>query len=484
MAAPRATRMNIPLRRVAVACALMIFALMGKVSEIQTLRANSLADDPRNLRAMIDRFAHPRGDILLRDNTVLATGTRQAGMFRYRRVYPGGPMYAPVTGHLSIYGATGVERAEDEVLSGADPKVRVRTLVGGQAEQGASVRLTIDSRAQRAAYEGLRATGHKGAAVAVDPSTGAILALASYPSYDPNVYATFDGEALADTDERLRADATRPLLNRATEHTYPPGSAFKIVTTAAALGTGNISPETSVAAPTRLTLPGTTTLLGNAGGEACGNGRPTLAVAFRLSCNTAFAVLGLQLGQRVLRAQAEAFGFNGAGPGIALPLARSVYPVRLDAAQTAMSAIGQFDVRATPFEITMIAAAVASRGVIMRPYLVAEVVLRDGTVVSVTDPESMPRTISRDVADQLTAMMVTVTGPGGTGSAAALPGIDVAAKTGTAENAAGAADHAVFTAFAPADEPRVAVGVVVENGGFGGDVAAPIARDIMKAVLD
>ncbi len=164
-------------------------------------------------------------------------------------------------------------------------------------------------------------------------------------------------------------------------------------------------------------------------------------------------------------------------------MARSVYPSNLDDAQTAMSAIGQYDDRVTPLMITMISAAVAARGALMRPYLVDEVRLRDGTVVSVTDPVRYPRTVSREVADRLTAMMVTVTQPGGTGSAAAISGVDIAAKTGTAENAADARDHAVFTAFAPAARPRVAVGVLVENGGFGGDTAAPIARAIMKAVL-
>ncbi|WP_405141057.1 penicillin-binding protein 2 [Sphaerisporangium sp. NBC_01403] len=483
MAGPRATRMNIPLRRVAVGCAVMAFALMANVTLIQAFRFETLANDPRNLRPTIERFAHPRGEILLRDGTVVATGRPGDRRYRYRRVYTDGPMYAPVTGHLSMYGATGVELAEDGVLSGTDPKVRLRSLITNGVEQGASVRLTIDGRAQRAAYEGLMATGHKGAAVAIDPATGAILALASYPSYDPNVYSTFDTRQLEEADRRLRRDPTRPLLNRATSRTYPPGSTFKIITAAAALGTGYYSPETVVSAPVGLRLPGTSTTLRNAGGEACGNGRPTLARAFQLSCNTAFAGLGLRLGQDALRAQAEAFGFNGDRLAIPLPVARSVYPSNLDDAQTAMSAIGQYDDRVTPLMITMISAAVAARGALMRPYLVDEVRLRDGTVVSVTDPVRYPRTVSREVADRLTAMMVTVTQPGGTGSAAAISGVDIAAKTGTAENAADARDHAVFTAFAPAARPRVAVGVLVENGGFGGDTAAPIARAIMKAVL-
>ncbi|GAA3840274.1 D,D-transpeptidase PbpA [Sphaerisporangium flaviroseum] len=483
MAGPRATRMNIPLRRVATACGLMVFALMSNVTLIQAFHTDALGRDPRNPRETIDRFAHPRGDILLRDGTVVATEGPGQGRYKYRRVYPDGPMYAPVTGHLSLYDATGVELAQDHMLSGADSEIRMRRLIANRLEQGASVKLTIDGRAQRAAYEGLMATGHKGAAVAIDPATGAILALASYPSYDPNLYSTFDGKQLIEADRRLRNDPTRPLLNRAIERTYPPGSTFKIVTAAAALSSGFYAPGTTVTAPPWIRLPGTATTLANAGGEKCGNGRPPLALAFRLSCNTAFAEIGLRLGQDTLRTQAEAFGFNVDDLAIPLPVAKSVYPSNLDRAQTAMSAIGQFDTRATPLMITMISAAVASHGSMMRPYLVEEVRLRDGTIISVTDPASLPRTVSREVADQITAMMVTVTAPGGTGSAAAISGVEIAAKTGTAQNAADARDHAVFTAFAPAAEPRVAVGVLVENGGFGGDTAAPIARAIMEAVL-
>lgn len=483
MAGPRAKRINIPLRRVAVLCAAMMFAVLANITYIQGFRSADLLADPRNQRLLIARFDHPRGDILARDGTVIARSRRAPGRFEYRRRYPEGELYAPVTGYVSLYGVTGIEQAEDARLSGADPKVRVRSLVKDGTVDGADVRLTIDADAQRAAYEALRGTGSRGAAVALDPATGAILALASYPSFDPNRYTTFDGDQLTRADRRLRADPAHPLLNRALNQNYPPGSTFKIVTAAAALAAGHHVSSTHVASPARMLLPGTATYLRNSGGESCGDGRPSLAYAFQVSCNTTFAGLGLALGQNVLGRQAEAFGFNTDDLAVPLPVSRSVYPSGLDQAQTAMSAIGQHDDRATPLQIALLSAAVANDGTLMRPYLVEEVRLADGSTIQRAEPAEYRATMGADVANQLTAMMVAVTQPGGTGTAAAIPGIAVAAKSGTSETVAGAEDHAVFTAFAPADAPRVAVGVLVEYAGFGGDVAAPIARAILQAAL-
>ncbi|MEV7010616.1 penicillin-binding protein 2 [Streptosporangium sp. NPDC051022] len=485
MAAPRARRINIPLRHVALTCGFMMFALLANVTYLQAFRAARYVDDPRDQRTMIARFDRPRGDILLRDGTVVATSVANVdgGRYGYRRLYPGGPSYAAVTGHLSLYGATGLERAEDAVLSGSDPRVRLRSLLDGTMRSGATVRLTIDSRAQRAAYAGLRATGLRGAAVAIEPATGAILAMVSFPSYDPNVYTTFDVAGLGRVDERLRGDPGDPLLNRAIQRNYPPGSTFKIVTSAAALGSGRYRPTTGVTAPVALRLPGTGTYLRNSGGVSCGSGRPPLAYAFKVSCNTPFAQLGIDLGQEALREQARAFGFDADDLTVPMPVAESVYPGHMDQAQTAMSALGQFDDRATPLMIAMLSAAVANDGSLMRPYLVEDIRLTDDTVIDGAEPSRYRTTMDPEEANRLTAMMVTVTRPGGTGEAAAIPGVEVAAKTGTAENDVTGQDHAVFTGFAPAADPQVAVGVLVEHGGAGGRVAAPIARAIMRAVL-
>ncbi|GAB1822103.1 peptidoglycan D,D-transpeptidase FtsI family protein [Herbidospora sp. RD11066] len=481
MAGPRARRMNVPLRGVAAVSGVMLFALLGNVTWVQGFRYEELMADPRNNRTMILRFDEPRGEVRLRDGTVVAASERVTDQrFAYRRVYPQGALYAPATGYASLYRTTGIEGAEDGSLTGEDPRVRVRALLK-DIDRGATVTLTLDSRAQKAAYDGLAATGKRGAVVALDPRTGAILAMVSLPSFDPNGFATFDVDELTAYDRKLQRDPARPLLNRAIGENYPPGSTFKVITAAAALASGDYDPETEVRAPARMKLPGTQTWLRNSGGEACGDGTPALLDAFVLSCNTAFADLGLELGEEKLSRWAGAFGFGDAALKVPLAVAESVYPSGLDRAQTAMSAIGQYDDRATPLSIAMISAAVANGGSLMRPYLVDEVRLRDGTIVRSTDPDEYRDTMPMAVADRLTEMMVAVTGPGGTGTAAAIPGVKVAAKTGTAENEG--SDHAIFTAFAPADDPVVAVGVLVEHGGFGGQVAAPIARAVMRALL-
>ncbi|WP_329085123.1 MULTISPECIES: peptidoglycan D,D-transpeptidase FtsI family protein [unclassified Streptosporangium] len=485
MVAPRARRINIPLRHVALMCGGMLFALLANVTYLQALDSERLNEDPRNQRTMIARFESPRGRILLRDGTVIATSRKaRSATYRYRRVYPGGPLYAAITGHFSLYGTGtgGVEQAEEALLSGNDPRVKVRGLVDG-TRGGATLRLTVDRGAQRAAYDGLRATGKPGAVVAIDPRTGAILAMVSLPSYDPNLYTSFDAAGLDRVDKRLQGDPADPLLNRAIQRNYPPGSTFKIITSAAALGSGRYDLDTRVSAPKAFRLPGTGTYLRNSGGAACGDGALPLLRAFKLSCNTPFAKIGVDLGQDALREQAEAFGFDTDDLEVPMPVARSVYPPVLDDAQTAMSALGQFDVRATPLMIAMIAAAVANDGSLMRPHLVDEVSLVDGTVIDVTEPSPYRRALSAEEAERLTEMMIAVTGRGGTGAAAAVRGGKVAGKTGTAENAVSGEDHAVFSGFAPAASPRIAVGVLVEGGGPGGRVAAPIARAVIEAFL-
>ncbi|MEV4221460.1 penicillin-binding transpeptidase domain-containing protein [Nonomuraea sp. NPDC049725] len=471
----RARRINGTLRRVARICAGMLFALLAHLTFVQAFSSRSLNADPRNERARIARFDEPRGAILSFDGTVVATSREtDGGPYRYRRFYPHGEMFAPVTGHLTAGPATGVERALEAALSGTDAKVKMQSLVRIGTEQAADVRLTISDRAQWAAYQSLRAAGTPGAAVAINPATGAVLALASYPSYDPNAFATFDSAALARVERRLNRAPGSPLLNRATAETYPAGSAFKLVTTAAALATGEYGPATELPGPARLRLPGTTRYVHNADGRPCGrDARPTLARAFQGSCDTAFAGIGLQLGQDTLRDQADAFGFNAPELTIPLPVTPSSFDGAADRSHTALAAIGGPGGRVTPLMVAMLSAAVANDGTLMRPYLVEEVRLRDGSVIRRAAPAPYRTTLVPELAGQLTAMMTTITRPGGPGTAAAIPGISVAAKS------AGPGGPALFTAFAPAGAPEVAVGVVLERPG----PAAPIARTIMQAVL-
>ncbi|MEV0378619.1 penicillin-binding transpeptidase domain-containing protein [Nonomuraea sp. NPDC050643] len=484
MAGTRASQINVPLHRVARICSVMLFALLAHITFVQAFGSQRLNADRRNERPLIARFGHPRGDILTYDGTPIATSRPTGGgPYRFRRAYKDGELYAAVTGHVSLHRTTGIEQAQEAVLSGEDPKVKVRSLVRDGAVKGADVRLTISDRAQWAAYQSLKATGIPGAAVAVNPATGAVLALATYPTYDPNALATFDRARLAEVTRRLRLAPSQPLLNRALNQLYPPGATFKLVTAAAALASGEYTPSALVDAPARLQLPGTPTYLQNAGGGACGNARPTLTYAFQVSCNTAFANIGLQLGQDLLRDQAEAFGFNAAHLTIPLAATTSRYPLAMDRPQTALSAIGHHENRVTPLMVAMMSAAVANNGVLMRPYLVEEVRLADGSVINRAGPVPYRRTMSPALARYLAAMMTTVTHAGGTGAGAAIPGVEVAAKTATSADVPGMGDHALVTAFAPADAPEVAVGVVLERPGDRANEVAPIARAIIEAAL-
>ena len=484
--------MNAPLRRVAVVCLVLFGALFLKVNWIQVVRADQYRDNPGNARTLVRDYERERGAIAIADGRrqVVALSTATNDRLKYLRTYPGAEAYAPVTGFYSlVYGRTGIERANDSILSGSDDQLFVQRLsdqITGREPQGGSVVLTLQQAAQQAAYEGLR--GKRGAAVALDPKTGAVLAMASTPSYDPSKLSSHDPAAIRKYYASLTSDPGQPLLNRAISQTYPPGSTFKVITSAAALGQG-LTPETRIPSPTNYTLPQTSRPLRNFGGETCGDGRTsTLTDALRISCNTAFAALGLKVGQDALRSQAEAFGIGDAGLSVPTTVARSVFPDDLNPPGLGQSAIGQFDVRVTPLQMALVAAGVANDGQVMRPYLVQEMQAPDLSTLEQARPEVYRTAVSRDVADQLTTMMRAVVDDG-TGSSAQIPGVQVAGKTGTAQHAAGEAPHAWFIGFAPADDPQVAVAVVVEDGGSagseatGGRVAAPIARSVMEAVL-
>ncbi|MDQ1689768.1 MAG: penicillin-binding protein, partial [Frankiaceae bacterium] len=370
--------MNTPLRKLSVAVLLLFAVMLVSTNYLQVVRASDYADRPGNVRVTEREYAHERGPILVGD-AAEAKSTKTADRLEYLRSYPGGEVYAPVTGFYSlIYGKTGVEAALDDVLSGEDSRLfvrRVSDLVTGRTLQGGAVVLTIDPRAQRAAYTALG--NHRGAVVALDPRTGAILAMVSRPSYDPSELSSHDPKRIRAAHARLLKAEGNPLLNRALQQSYPPGSLFKVVTSAAALSSGRYRPDTQIDAPDQLKLPGVRDPLQNFGGEHCSSsGKQSLADALRISCNTAFASLGLSLGQDALRHQAELFGFN---EGIRVPLsaAASRFPDHLDRPATAQSAIGQRDVQVTPLQAAMIVAAVANHGSLMRPYLVSKVLSPD-----------------------------------------------------------------------------------------------------------
>jgi peptidoglycan glycosyltransferase len=468
----------------------MFLALFGSSTYTQYVSADRLREDPRNVRTFYQSFNRDRGPIIVAGEAV-AHSEQVEDDFGYQRVYSKGPQYAPVTGFFSVvFGRSGVELAADPVLQGTSDSLflsRLQGLVTGRQPQGGAVELTIDPKAQQAAWDGLK--GMRGAAVAIAPETGEILAMVSRPSYDPNILAGHDTEQVNADYQELLANSHDPLWNRAIAgNLYAPGSTFKLITAAAALESGRYTPETELEAPTSLPLPGSSAALTNMGDSQCSStGTMTLAQALAISCNTAFGALGMELGAGALREQAQAFGF-GRRIAVPLPVTPSVFPEGLDQAQTAMSAIGQFDDRVTPLQMAMVAAAIVNDGTLRAPHLVRTERGADLEVVNTTAVETMATPVSVSTARALKEMMVGAV-TNGSGARAAIPGVTVGGKTGTAEKAAGQAPDNWFVAFGEAGGQSVAVAVVVEDGGkaglqgTGGAVAGPIARDVLEAVL-
>ncbi|HEY2831497.1 MAG TPA: penicillin-binding protein 2 [Sporichthyaceae bacterium] len=483
--------MNRPLRRVAVACGVLMVVLLLNLNFLQVIKANDYRTDPRNSRVLLEEYDRERGAILVGNEPIVISKATD-DVLKYLRTYSDAMMYAFATGYYShIYGSTGVERYENSILAGTDDRLfvkRVVELLTQEGTKGGDVTLTLNAAAQEAAWKGL--DGRRGAVVAIEPSTGRILALVSSPSYDPNDLSAHDSDTVRKAWDKLTTDEATPLLDRALSQTYPPGSTFKLVTAAAALSSGQYTPTSPVPGPEKLNLPQTSVDLPNYFKGTCtpGSDKTTITHALEKSCNTTFGAIGMALGQDALRRQAEAFGF-GESLAVPMPVARSVFPSNLNAPQTAQSAIGQFDVRATPLQMAMVAAAIANQGVLMAPYLVEELRARDLDVLSRTDPQELGRAMSPQVAAELTKIMVSVV-ENGTATNAQISGVQVAGKTGTAQVGNGKNPHAWFVSFAPALNPTIAVAVVLENGGsdrqieVGGNLlAAPIARAVMRAVL-
>jgi penicillin-binding protein A len=433
---------------------------------------------------LTEEYDRERGSIVVA-GTEVATSVATDDRLKYLRQYPQGPVYAPVTGYYSlVYGDAQIEDAENELLAGSDDRLiarRIADLFTGRDPSGGDVVLTLDPATQEAAMAGL--DGLTGAVVALDPSTGAVLGMASTPTYDPNLLSSHDPQAIRDYWAQLNEADRDPRLNRAISDNYPPGSVFKVVVSAAALSTGEYTPDTVIPAPDTLTLPGTSTELENFGGSSCSStGEQSLIDALTISCNTAFAQLGIDLGEDAVRDMAEAFGMDGEQREIPLTVEPSSMGDPENDAQLGVSSIGQQDVRMTPLQAAMVAAAVGNDGTLMTPYVVDQLRAPDLSVLDETDPEELSEPVTPEVADQLTEMMESVVA-NGSGRAARIPGVTVAGKTGTAENAG--PDHNWFIGFAPADDPQIAIAVFVANGGgTGGDVSAPIARQVMQAYLE
>ncbi|HEX5510192.1 MAG TPA: penicillin-binding transpeptidase domain-containing protein [Actinomycetales bacterium] len=483
--------MNAPLRRLAVVAFLLFATLLVSATWTSFVAAPNLNADGRNTRTIIEQAGRERGPIVIGDQAV-AKSVPVDDVYGFLRQYEPGALYAHVTGYYSvIYGPTGMEQAEADLLTGTSDRLfyrRISDLVTGREPKGATLELTIDPKVQKAASDALG--NQRGAVVALNPKTGDVLAMVSKPSFDPNSLASHSSKEAAAARQKLLDDPARPLDNRAIAgRLYPPGSVFKLVTTAAALESGKYEPNSVLPGPANLDLPQTTVGLPNSGGRACGpNDQVSLADALRISCNTAFGYLGMDLGGDALHEQARKFGF-GEDLRIPLRVSPSSVPADMNEPQEAQAGIGQFDVRVTPMQMAMVSAAIANDGVLMKPNLLKAARADDLSVISQPQPTELGRAVSPETAQKLTDMMLSVVNDG-TGKAAQINGVQVAGKTGTAQHAKGQAPHAWFTAFAPADNPEVAVAVVVEQGGSAGDqasggrTAAPIARKVIQAVMD
>lgn len=485
--------MNTPLRKVAIALMGMVVLLLANVTYLQVFAADDYRSDPRNRRVLLNEYSRERGQIIA-NGLPLANSVPTGGELQFQRQYRNGPQNAPLTGYYSLrYGSGGMENAMNSVLNGSDGRLFVRRLsdlITGRDPRGGHVELSANPAVQKVAYDELAGRDYVGAAVALRPDTGEVLAMASTPSYDPNRLASFDAQTQEQAWDDFTSDENDvPLTNRAISARYPPGSTFKLVTTAAALETGTATPSTQLTAAPAITLEDTATQLRNFGDNRCGSGETApLSEALARSCNTAFAQLAAMVGEDALRAQAQAFGVGQPDLRIPLRVAPSTLGEIPGIAALQVSGIGQRDVAFTPLQNAMIAATVANDGVRMVPEMVRTVLAPDFSVIDEFEPEQAGRAISPRTAQQITDMMIA--SEENTSGGGKISGVTIASKTGTAERgSADLAPHVWYVAFAPAEDPQVAVAVVVEDGGdegldaTGGKVASPIGRAIIAAAL-
>ncbi len=567
--------MNKPIRKVSIAVAVLFLALFVNLNVVQVLQGSSYRDDPQNRRVLLNEYSNPRGQIVV-GGTAVADSSKTTDELKYLRVYPKGPVYAPLTGYYSyIYGTDGIESTNNDILSGDSPDLfttNLASLLTGRNPRGGSVDLTLNKAAQQAAYNALQlpnGTYRPGAVVALDPSSGAILAAVSTPSYDPSALSSHNsrsithawscylepdttpraGESTAKYNARVSAEIKArepngknkgcsdvpedptpfyaknptlpgPLTNRAFTQTYPPGSLFKVIVSAAALKQG-INPDTKIPAPQyywplqparksacatndtgpcihNFTLP-------NGVREQCkpGSGTATMDFALEKSCNTAFAALAVQrIGAPKLAAEAKAFGLDTGPMSVPLKIAPSTIgnegELANDDVALAQSAFGQRSVSITPLQAAMIASAVANNGTLYKPYLVASTRRPNLSILSQTPKVQISQVIDPSLDSELISMMENVVsgkeaGGDATGHSAAItdlgPSVVVGGKTGTADhsdaNGKPLPAHSWFSGFALVrGQPKIAVAVILENSdATGGEDAAPKARTVMEAYL-
>ena len=491
--------MDRQIRRLALALGVLFVLLFAQLNYMQVFAASSIFNNPANeKRRIVQDFKVRRGEIVGRNgHTVLAESVPTSGALKFLRRYPQGPLYGHITGFDSlVFGPTRLESTYNDFLSARATELLPSTIedeILNRPKRGGTVVTTIDPKLQQVAEHALsQAQTNGGAVAAIDPRTGEVLALVSIPSYDPNPLSSHDPKSIRAAMKQLKPRSSKsPLLSDATDQLFPPGSTFKMIDTAAALEAG-LTPSSKFPNPAQLSLPQTTHKLQNFGGEHCAGGAPTITLEEALveSCNVTFAELGLKLGTARIYDQAKKFGFDGHVP-FDIPFAAGRFPSPSEVPDNtpglAFSAIGQQDVSANPLQMALVGAAIGNGGVEMVPHLVGEILDPQGVPIKTIGPAVFGRPISARTAAIETNLMEQVV-QRGTGTAAQIPGVSVAGKTGTAQTPGGQ-PHAWFVAFAPAQDPRIAVAVVVLNGGSlgseatGGQVAAPVARAVIEAAL-
>ena len=482
--------MNRAIRRVGIAVVALLLVLVAQLTWLQVVDANHLDHDPRNVRSVLRDVNRARGEIRSADDQVLARSVKadDGTQFEYQREYPQGALTAQVVGYQSyVVGDTGVERTYNDVLTGRSSALRsLGDLIRGKETTGTVV-LHLNTAVQRAAADALG--DQRGSVVVLDVATGGVVAMYSNPTYDPQPLAGHDTKIVTDYFAGLTADPAKPNLPRAYREIYPPGSTFKIVTSAVAFDTGTATPTSVYPTLTELPLPLSSRTMKNFGGGTCGG---TVFEAFVVSCNVTFAQIGLDLGEKFLPGM-EGFGIGtespplDVAPGAVRSSGLEGVDFRSDTPQYAYAGIGQGPVATSPLAMALVAQAVANGGVMLEPHAAAEVRDADGRVVERYGPRPWRTAMSPSTAQALTAMMRAVV-ERGTGTRARIDGVTVAGKTGTAQHDGGA-PHAWFVGFAPAEAPRYAVAVIVESGGSvgseatGGAVSAPIAAAVLQAAL-
>lgn len=479
------------IRRVGLGVTVLLVALVAQLTYLQVVAADRLEDDPRNVRTLIRDFARPRGPIVTADGEIVARSVPVDDEFEFQREYPLGGLFAHVSGYQSfVVGNTGVENRYNDELVGRDLDIQIESFdpdrLFDDEQATGTVVLSLTQTLQEVARDSLG--NRRGSVVALDPKSGAILAMYSNPSFDPQPLAGHNAEEVQFAFNFYNGDPANPLLPRAYRERYAPGSTFKVVTTGIALDAGVTSPEQTYPSISALDLPLTDNTLANFGGDTCGG---TLVQSFINSCNTTFGQIGLDLGDQ-LAVGIDQFGVTSAAPldldpGAAPGSGPEPGTFQQQAPQFALAAIGQGDVFTVPLEMALVAASVANGGVMMRPHVAAEIRDAQDGLVRTIEAEPWRTAMSPATATTVGGLMLGVVQEG-TGTAAQIPGVAVAGKTGTAQ-VPGQDPSAWFVAFAPADNPTIAIAVVVEQGGdlgseaTGGAVAAPIARNVIAAHL-